>query len=360
VSDEQRLRELRDRIDALDIKIQELIGERARCAQEAAKTKERAGRQNFYSPEREAQVLRRVLERNQGPLSDEEVARLFRELMSACLALESPLNIAFLGPEGTFTQEATLKHFGHSVHTLPLTTIDEVFRAVESGHADFGVVPVENSTEGAVSHTLDMLMKTPLKIGGEVELRVHHHLLGKMSDKVQANKVVSHQQSLAQCRGWLDTNLPGVERVAVNSNAEAAHLASRDAHCLAIAGESAARIYDLKMLAQNIEDEPQNTTRFLVIGNLETRPSGHDKTSLLLSGKNKPGALHALLAPLARHGINMTRIESRPSRQTVWEYVFFVDIEGHIEDKKLRQALAELEQEAAFLRCLGSYPKAVL
>ncbi len=360
MSDEQRLRELRDQIDALDIKIQELISERARCAQEAAKSKERAGQQNFYSPEREAQVLRRVLERNQGPLSNEEVARLFRELMSACLALESPLNIAFLGPEGTFTQEATLKHFGHSVHTLPLATIDQVFREVESGHADFGVVPVENSTEGAVSHTLDMLMKTPLKICGEVELRVHHHLLGKTTDRAQAQKVVSHQQSLAQCRGWLDSNLTGVERVAVNSNAEAAHVASRDTRCLAIASESAARIYGLNILARNIEDEPQNTTRFLVMGNLETRASGHDKTSLMLSGKNKPGALHALLAPLAQHGINMTRIESRPSRQTVWEYVFFVDIEGHVEDKKVRQALAELEREAAFLRSLGSYPKAVL
>ncbi len=360
MSDEQRLRELRDRIDALDVKIQDLISERARCAQEAAKSKKRAGQQNFYNPEREAQVLRLVLERNQGPLSNEEVARLFRELMSACLALESPLNIAFLGPEGTFTQEATLKHFGHSVHTLPLATIDEVFREVESGHADFGVVPVENSTEGTVSHTLDMLMKTPLKICGEVELRVHHHLLGKTPDQAQAKKVVSHQQSLAQCRAWLDTNLPGVKRVAVNSNAEAALVASRDASCLAIAGESAAGIYGLNILARNIEDEPQNTTRFLVIGNIETRPSGHDKTSLLLSGKNKPGALHALLAPLAHHRINMTRIESRPSRQTVWEYVFFVDIEGHIEDKKLRQAVAELEQEAAFLRCLGSYPKAVL
>ena len=360
MSDDPRLRKLRDRIDALDIKLQELISERARCAQEAAANKQRAGLENFYNPEREAQVLRGVVERNKGPLSNEDIARLFREIMSACLALESALNIAFLGPEGTFTQEATLKHFGHSVHTLPLPSIDEVFREVETGHAHFGVVPVENSSEGAVSRTLDMLMKTPLKICGEVELRVHHHLLGKQPDKTQAKKVVSHQQSLAQCRAWLDTNLPGVERAAVNSNAEAAHMASRDVTCLAIAGEAAASIYGLKILAGNIEDEPQNTTRFLVMGNLETSPSGHDKTSLMLSGKNKPGALHALLAPLAQHGINMTRIESRPSRQTVWEYVFFVDIEGHIKDKKVRQVLPELEKEAAFLKCLGSYPKAVM
>lgn len=359
MSDEERLRELRERIDALDNKIQELISERARCAQDAAKSKQRAGRPNFYSPEREAQVLRRVLERNSGPLPNEEVARLFRELMSACLALEAPMNIAFLGPEGTFTQEATLKHFGHSVHTLPLFSIDEVFREVESGNAHFGVVPVENSTEGAVNHTLDMLMKSPLRICGEVELRVHHYLLGNR-DRAQAKKVVSHQQSLAQCRSWLDANLPGLERVALNSNAEAASLASRDPTCLAIAGESAAQIYSLDVLASNIEDEPQNTTRFLVIGDLETFPSGQDKTSLLLSGKNKPGALHALLGPLARHGINMTRIESRPSRQSVWEYVFFIDVDGHIKEKKVKQALSELDKEAAFLKCLGSYPKAIL
>jgi len=360
VSDDRRLRELRERIDALDEKIQDLVNERARCAQEAAKSKERAGSRNFYSPEREAQVLRRILARNKGPLPDEEIARLFRELMSACLALESPLRIAFLGPEGTFTQEAALKHFGHSVKTVPFRAIDEVFREVESGNAHFGVVPVENSTEGVVNHTLDMFMGSPLKICGEVALRVHHHLLGSGSDRAQAKKVVSHQQSLAQCREWLDANLVDVGQLAVSSNAEAARLASEDPALLAIAGESAAQIYGLNILAANIEDDPDNTTRFLVIGEIETELSGEDKTSLLLSGKNKPGALHALLAPLAQHGINMTRIESRPSRQTVWEYVFFVDIDGHIRDRKVQQALAELEKEAAFVKCLGSYPRAVL
>jgi chorismate mutase / prephenate dehydratase len=360
VNEDRRLRELRERIDALDAQIQELISERAQRAQEIAKHKQRAGAANFYRPEREAQVLRSVVERNAGPLSNEEIVRLFRELMSACLALESPLAIAFLGPEGTFTQQAALKHFGHAVRTLPLPSIDAVFREVESGNAHFGVVPVENSSEGVVSHTLDMFMRSALRICGEVELRVHHHLLGKGANGAQAKKVVSHQQSLAQCRNWLDTHLPKAQRLAVSSNAEAARIASEDRACVAIAGESAAKIYGLNTLATNIEDEPENTTRFLVIGVLATAASGQDKTSLLLSGKNRPGALHALLAPFARHGINMTRIESRPSRQTTWEYVFFVDIDGHVRDAKVAQALTELEKEVAFMKCLGSYPRAIL
>ena len=354
------LKKLREQIDALDVKIQALISERARLAVAVAEAKQRTGENNFYRPEREAEVLRNVLARHKGPLSEEAMARLFREIMSACLALESRLRIAFLGPEGTFTQEAALKHFGHAVETAPLAAIDEVFREVESGNAQFGVVPVENSTEGVINHTLDMFMVSPLKICGEVELRIHHHLLGKGNDPKAARRVVSHQQSLAQCREWLDANLPGVERVAVASNAEAARQAAADVGTLAIAGDSAARLYELKAFASNIEDNPDNTTRFLVIGTLETAPSGNDKTSLLLSSRNKPGALQRLLAPLARNGINMTRIESRPSRETRWEYVFFVDIDGHARDRKLARTLAALEKEAAFLKLLGSYPKAVL
>jgi chorismate mutase/prephenate dehydratase len=235
-----------------------------------------------------------------------------------------------------------------------------VFREVESGSAQFGLVPVENSTEGVINHTLDMFITSPLKICGEVELRIHHHLMGKGNDIGAARCVVSHQQSLAQCREWLDANLPGVERAAVASNAEAARMAAADVGTLAIAGDSAARLYDLKMFASNIEDSPDNTTRFLVIGTIETAPSGNDKTSLLLSSRNRPGALQRLLAPLAKNRINMTRIESRPSRQSMWEYVFFIDIDGHANDRKLAKALAELEKEAAFLKRLGSYPKAVL
>jgi len=351
---------LRRRIDQLDEKIQTLISERAQCAQEIATAKQQAGDANFYRPEREVDVLRRVIARNHGPLSSEEMARLFREIMSACLALEMPMQIAFLGPEGTFTQAAALKHFGHSVHTVPLAGIDEVFREVESGAAQFGVVPIENSTEGVINHTLDLFVNSPLRICGEVELRIHHHLLGKAKVLKKISRVLSHQQSLAQCREWLDAKLPGVERVAVASNAEAARLAAKDASVLAIAGSSAAEIYRLNVLASNIEDEPDNTTRFLIIGRLDPLPSGDDKTSLLVSGKNRAGSLMSLLAPLARHRINMTRIESRPARRGLWEYVFFVDVDGHMQDPKLRKAIAELEKEASFLKWLGSYPRAVL
>ncbi len=356
----QQLRQLRVRIDSLDERIQELISERARCAQEIAAAKQLSGDKILYRPEREIDVLRRVLKRNQGPLSSEEMARLFREIMSACLALESPLQIAFLGPEGTFTQAAALKHFGHSVHTVAFSAIDEVFREVESGVVQFGVVPIENSTEGVINHTLDMFVNSTLRIAGEVELRIHHHLLGKGKSLKGRKKIVSHHQSLAQCREWLDTNLPNLERVAVSSNAEAARLAGKDSKLVAIAGSPAADIYRLNFLAKNIEDEPDNTTRFLVIGKLDAQPSGADKTSLLISGHNRAGALAALLAPFSRNNINMTRIESRPSRKGLWEYVFFLDIDGHVKDEPVARALAELEQEVAFMKFLGSYPKAVL
>lgn len=355
-----RLRALRDRIDQLDEKIQKLISERAQCAQEIAGLKQAAGENNFYRPEREVDVLRRVIARNAGPLSGEEMARLFREIMSACLALEEPMKIAFLGPEGTFTQAAALKHFGHSVRTVPYAGIDEVFREVESETAHFGVVPIENSTEGVINHTLDMFMNSPLRICGEVELRIHHHLLGKGGALKGVKRVLSHQQSLAQCREWLDANLPGVERTAVASNAEAARLAARDPKAVAIAGSSAAEIYGLDVLVSNIEDEPDNTTRFLIIGKLDPLPSGEDKTSLLISGPNRAGSLMGLLSPLARHKINMTRIESRPSRRGLWEYVFFVDIDGHMQDIRVRKALAELERGSSVIKWLGSYPKAVL
>ena len=360
MSADKKLQSLRDRIDKLDDGILKLISERAACAQEVARIKQEAGSDNFYRPEREAEVLRRVLANNPGPLPNEEMARLFRELMSACLALESPLTVAFLGPEGTFTQEAALKHFGHSVRTLPYGAIDEVFREVEAGTVLFGVVPIENSTEGVVNHTLDTFMNSSLKICGEVEMRIHHQILSKETGLNAISKVVSHQQSLAQCREWLDAHLPGVEREAASSNAEAARIAATEKGVAAIASESAATLYGLNILAGNIEDEPDNTTRFLVIGKLDTRPSGHDKTSLLISCKNRPGALHDMLSPLAKHGISMTRIESRPSRKGMWEYVFFLDLDGHYQNENIRAALQELEQQSAFLKLLGSYPKAVL
>src|SRR5581483_1979764 len=262
--DERRLKELRGKIDALDERIQKLLEQRARHAQAIARAKHKNGDKIFYRPEREAEILRGVLARNRGPLADEALTRVFREIMSACLALESRLRVAFLGPEGTFTQEAAFKHFGHGVDTAALGAIDDVFREVESGNAHFGVVPVENSTEVVITHTLDMFLSSSLKVCGEVSLRVHHHLLGRGAGMTDAARVMSHQQSLAQCREWLDTNLPKLERVAVSSNAEAARRAARESGTLAIAGESAAKVYGLDIVAANIEDRPDNTTRFLV------------------------------------------------------------------------------------------------
>ena len=361
MSEEDQLGRIRDRIDDLDEQIQTLLNARALAAQEVARIKLASDPQAvFYRPEREAQVLRMVKERNTGPLGGEAVARLFREIMSECLALELPLKIAYLGPEGTFTQAAALKHFGHAVATVPLAAISDVFQEVEGGSCHYGVVPVENSTEGVISHTLDMFLNSPLKICGEVTLRIHQNLMGNNPDLGALKVVYSHQQSLAQCRGGLDRHLPQVERIPVGSNAEAARKAAESRDAAAIAGTTAADLYGLQLLAPNIEDDPGNTTRFLVIGQQSVPPSGDDKTSLLLSTRNEAGGLYRLLAPLAEHGISMTRIESRPSRRGNWDYVFFVDIKGHRDDEKLQLALAALQQQAGMFKELGSYPRAVL
>ena len=360
--DAAALERLRQRIDVIDAEIQTLIADRARCAQEIGAAKGLIETVDFYRPEREAQVLRDVVKRNDGPLRDEEMVRVFRELMSACLAQEDPLKVAFLGPEGTFTQSAVLKHFGHSVRALPLQTIEEVFHEVEAGVADFGIVPVENSTEGTVNSTLDMFLTSPLKICGEVELRICQHLMGRMEEIGQIKRVCSHAQSLAQCRAWLAQSLPGVETIPVASNAEAARRARPEDGTAAIAGDAAAEVYQLGILFANIEDHFDNTTRFLVIGRKLFPPSGDDKTSLLLSatGTEGPGVLHHLLDPLARYDISMTRIESRPSRRRKWDYVFFVDIGGHAEDDNVSSALREVEAQANLFRVLGAYPKAIL
>jgi len=351
---------LRDEIDAVDKKIQALITERAKIAERVADAKQESQDSVFYRAEREAQVLRKVMERNDGPLSDEEMARLFREIMSACLALEQVMSIAFLGPEGTFTQAAALKHFGHSVKTIPFASIGDVFREVESESVSYGVVPVENSTEGVINHTLDEFMSSSLNICGEVILRIHHNLLSNEKDLTKITKVYSHQQSLAQCRKWLDTNMNKVKLIDVSSNAAAAELASQEAGSAAIAGETAAEIYNLKMIAANIEDEPDNTTRFLIIGKRVTPASGDDKTSLLISTQNRAGALLGILEPFAKHKISMNRIESRPSRRGAWNYVFFVDIDGHQDDENVRLALKSLSEAATMVNILGSFPKAVL
>jgi chorismate mutase / prephenate dehydratase len=361
VNERNSILAIRQRIDALDAEILKLISERARCAQDVARLKRLSSPEvDCYRPEREAEVLTKVMARNPGPLSGEEITRLFRELMSACLALEQTLNIAFLGPEGTFTEQAALKHFGHSVRTTPLSAIDEVFREVESGAAHYGVVPVENSTEGVINHTLDMFLRSDLSINGEVELRIHHHLMSSSTELAAISRVYSHQQSLAQCREWLESHLPGAERIGVSSNAEAARRASLEQGAAAIAGETAAARYDLQILKGNIEDHPDNTTRFLVIGRNGVPPSGRDKTSILVSASNRPGSLHRLLEPFARHHVSMTRIESRPSHCVNWEYVFFLDVEGHKDEPSLRGSLDELKREADLFRILGSYPRAVL
>ena len=362
MTEQDALQAIRQQIDSTDQQIQDLLNKRTAMAEQVAKIKVANGDNSgdFYRPDREAMVLRQVMERNEGPLPDKEMARLFREIMSACLAAEKPLQVAYLGPEGSFTQVAALKQFGGSVQLEPLSTIADVFHAVETGSASYGVVPVENSTEGMVSHTLDRFINTSLKINGEVSLRIHHYLLSKSTGLSELNKVYAHPQALAQCRHWLSEHLANCELIAVNSNSEAAKKVKDEPQAAAIAANRAAEIYDLTVLASNIEDEANNTTRFLVIGKQSVGATGADKTALLVSTKNQPGALQVLLKPLADGGISMTRIESRPSGQGVWEYVFFIDIEGHCQDDSVAKALALLEQESSMCRVLGSYPKAVL
>lgn len=354
MSDE--LQNLRQEIDGIDDALLKLISRRATLAQSIGQLKQGS----VYRPEREAQILRRIKEANPGPLSGEAAARLFREIMSACLALEKPLSVAYLGPQGTFSQAAAIKQFGHAAQTQECTSIDEVFRMVAAHQVEYGVVPVENSTEGAIGRSLDLLLETPLKICGEVVLRVHQYLLRKHGDKRDLKIVYSHAQSFAQCHEWLNQNLPDVQRITVSSNAEAARMAAEQVDAAAIAGETAAEIYGLTALASNIEDEPNNTTRFLVLGHHDAGASGRDKTSLVMAAPNKPGAMHDLLGPFARNGVSMSKLESRPSGAGLWEYVFYVDVEGHQQDAGVAHALAELKNLAPFLKVLGSYPAAVI
>ncbi|MDR7098494.1 chorismate mutase/prephenate dehydratase [Lysobacter niabensis] len=354
------LAEVRAHIDGIDQRIQALIIERANWAHQVGKAKGKlAAAVDYYRPEREAQVLRRVVDRNDGPLNDEVLVRLFREIMSACLAQQEPLKIGFLGPEGTHSQQAVYKHFGHSIHGLPLSSIEEVFQEVEAGHADFGVVPVENSTQGTIQSTLDMFLTSSLRICGEVELRVHQHLLSRAGRLEDIERVYSHPQSFAQCKAWLRQYLPKAEKIAVTSNADAAKRARNADDAAAIAGISAATVYGLKSLAGPIEDRPDNTTRFLVLGRELFPPSGNDRTSLLVFIKDQPGALYHVLAPFAKHGLSMNRIESRPGHTGLWQYAFFIDITGHAQEDAMRRALDEVEAFAQEVKVLGSYPVAI-
>jgi chorismate mutase/prephenate dehydratase len=372
MSDTKNLDQVREEIDALDQQIQDLINRRAVCAEEVAEIKmaeaaaaqqrgESAEQVLFYRPEREAQVLNRIKARNTGPLPPNSMAGIFREIMSACLALEHPMQVAFLGPEGTFTQAAAIKHFGHAVLASPQATIDAVFTEVESGESNYGVVPVENSTEGMVTHTLDSFIDSSLKICGEVELLIHHHFLAAPGTaEADIQKIYTHQQTLAQCRNWLERHWPNAEKIAVASNAAAARRASEEPGSAAIAGELAAEQYQLEKLAEKIEDYHGNTTRFLIIGREEIPPSGNDKTSLIVASRNRPGALFQLLDPFNSAGVSLTRLDTRPSRTEKWAYVFFIEFEGHLQDENIKAIITQLEEQSILLKPLGSYPKAVL
>lgn len=351
---------VREQIDALDAKIQQLISSRANLATQVRESKGQLKHAvDFYRPEREAQVLRAVQERNSGPISDTEMLRLFREIMSVCLAQQEALKIAYLGPEGTFTQQAVNLHFGHSVQAMGMSSIDEVFSQVESAEADFGVVPVENSNQGIVSHTLDRFVESDLKISGEIQMAIHHNLLSQAKSLSGIERLYSHQQSLSQCKSWIRQNLPNAECIAVSSNAEAARRVRNSPDAGAISSRAAAGIYGVPLMFADIEDQADNATRFLVIGRRLLAPSGDDKTSVLLAGSEGPGALHSLLEPLARHNLNMTRIESRPASSAAWSYVFFIDVDGHAEAEPLKTALSEMQAVSSLTRVLGSYPKAI-
>jgi len=347
----------RAEIDALDEKIVALLNQRATRAAAIGRLKANGG---AYRPEREAEVLRRVAGASRGPLTNAVLLRLYTEIISACRSLEEPLAVAYLGPQGTFSEMALGRQFGAAVEAQPCASIDDVFRAAETGIAQYAVVPVENSTDGAIGRTLDLLLATPLKICAEVVLRVQQNLMAKRPSMKAIRKVYSHPQSLAQCHGWLAQNLPGAKRVPLASNAEAARVAAKEAGAAAIGPEIAAARYGLKLLARSIEDDPKNRTRFLVLGSHDAGASGKDRTSLVMTAHNNPGSLHDLIASFAAHGVSMTRLESRPARTGQWEYYFYVDLEGHQQDPKVARALAELRDKAPFVKIFGSYPAAVL
>ena len=361
MSSEHQLQDLREKIDSVDDELMAFISERAELAKQVADLKRREHRVSYYRPEREAEVLRRIMRSNLGPLSNKEMAIVFRQIMSACLALEELIQVAYLGPEGTFTQEAALKHFGQSVRTSPKLAIDEVFREVEADSCDYGVVPVENSTEGIINQTLDSFIDSSLTICGEVELPIHQHfLVGIPLQEAKITRVYSHSQSLAQCRHWLDAKFPRIERIAVSSNAEASKRAKGEWNSAAIAGDACCELYELTKVFANIEDKPDNSTRFLIIGRNSIPPSGDDKTSVVVSVRNKPGALHTLLQPFYEENIDLTRVETRPSKSGKWSYLFFIDFLGHLEDGAVRRIFEILSDTNVSVRVLGSYPRAVI
>jgi chorismate mutase / prephenate dehydratase len=352
---DDKLKPLRERIDSIDAQILDLLNQRAQVAQEVGHVKAETNAPVFR-PEREAQVLRSVGARNPGPLDSHDIQTIFREIMSSCRALERRVIVAYLGPAGTFSEQAVYKQFGHAVEGLPCASIDEVFRATEAGTADFGVVPIENSSEGAINRTLDLLLQTTLSISGSLSIPIHHSLMTRTGAMDGVVRILAHSQTLAQCQVWLNQNYPHIERQAVASNGEAARIASEDPAIAAIAGEIAGERYNLGVVKAHVQDDPHNRTRFAVIGRLQPGPSGKDLTSLVLAVPNKAGAVYNMLAPLAQHGVSMTRFESRPARIGTWEYYFYIDVEGHSQEDRVSKALDALKQNAPFFRVLGSYP----
>jgi chorismate mutase/prephenate dehydratase len=351
----KEIEKLRKKIDAIDEEILDALNRRARIVLDIARIK-RKKNAKFYSPRREQEIIERLTRLNKGPFPNDALKTLYREILSASLSLEEPLKVACLGPLATFTHLAALRHFGSSASFVPLESIKGVFEAVDTGKAEFGVVPIENSSEGVVSYTLDMFIDYDLKIAAEVMLEVSHNLLSKSGDRSKIKKIYSHPQAAAQCRRWLEANMPEIPVLESTSTAKAAELASRDKDAAAIASELAARMYDLHFVEKHIEDNRRNFTRFLVISKEFPPKTGKDKTSIMFSVKDRPGALYDILSPFKRQKINLTKIESRPSKRKAWEYIFFVDMEGHIESRKLKKAIEEVKNECLFLKILGSYP----
>lgn len=349
------LKNLRDEIDKIDETILGLLNKRSNIVLDVAHIK-RKKNADFYSPEREKAILKRLVSINKGPFPNDALKTLYREILSASLSLEEPLKVACLGPLATFTHIAAMRYFGSSAKFLPVETIKDVFEQVDAGTADYGVVPIENSNEGAVSYTLDMFMDFELKITGEVMVEIAHNLLSISGNKSKIKKIYSHPQPLAQCRRWLEKNMPAIPVLEAASTSKAAEVASKDATVAAIASEAAAKLYNLSFVERGIEDFKNNYTRFLVIGRETPKLTGRDKTSIMFSVKDRPGALHSILEPFEKSRLNLTKIESRPSKRKAWEYIFFVDIEGHIDDKKVKKAINGIKEGCLYLKILGSYP----
>ncbi len=346
---------LRKKIDHIDEKIVALLNDRASLAQQIGHTKS-LQKQAVYVPKREREILQRVAQLNRGPFSVDAICSIYREVISASRSLEAPLSIAYLGPEATFTHCAAKAKFGTSATFVPAASIAEVFQEVTQSRVGFGVVPIENSTEGVVAHTLDLLMESEVKICAEVFLEIHHSLLSQSGRGAAVRRIVSHPQALAQCRRWLTSQFAGIAIEEVASTAQAAAMAAKDPAVAAISSHLAKDVYGLRVVAANIEDQSQNFTRFLVIGKQEPEPSKNDKTSLVFSIKDRPGILHRMLQPFAKSRINLTKIESRPLKNKPWEYMFFIDVRGHRKETRVKSALESLEKSSVFLKILGSYP----